>query len=46
MTVEYEKVFALEDEALKCPYEHFRRARSECPVSFGEKIGFWLVSDQ
>lgn len=45
MTVGYESVFALDDEALKCPYEHFRRARSECPVSFGGPLGFWVVSD-
>lgn len=41
----YEPVFQLEDEALKCPYDHFRAARSECPVSFSKKLGFWVVSD-
>lgn len=41
----YEPVFQLEDEALKCPYEHFRTARSNCPVSFSGALGFWVVSD-
>lgn len=45
MTVDYESVFTLDEKALECPYEQFRRARSECPVSFGENIGFWVVSD-
>lgn len=41
----YEPVFQLEDEALKCPYDHFREARSACPVSFSGKLGFWVISD-
>jgi cytochrome P450 len=43
--MEYDKVFALEDEALECPYEHFKQARSQCPVSRSEGSGFWVASD-
>jgi cytochrome P450 len=45
MTIGYEPVFALEDEALKCPYEHFKPAREKCPVSRNEDIGFWVISN-
>lgn len=44
-TMEYERVFSLDDEALKCPYEHFKRARSECPVSRSEVVQVWVISD-
>jgi len=43
--MQYEGVFALEDEALVCPYEAFKEARNACPVSFSEPNGFWVVAD-
>jgi cytochrome P450 len=41
----YERVFALDEEALRCPYESFREARTECPVSHSAANGFWVVAD-
>lgn len=45
MTMQYERVFALDEEALECPYEAFKAARSECPVSKSDSTGFWVISD-
>ncbi|MBT2271934.1 cytochrome P450 [Rhodococcus qingshengii] len=41
----YEPVFALEKQALKCPYEHFAAAREKCPVNYSSDLGFWVISD-
>ncbi|MBY4212601.1 cytochrome P450 [Rhodococcus fascians] len=45
MSIGYEPVFGLDDEALKCPYDSFKNARETCPVSFSSGTGFWVISD-
>jgi hypothetical protein len=44
-SLEYEKVFALEGDALESPYKHFRTAQAHYPVSKSESTGFWVASD-
>jgi cytochrome P450 len=44
VTTSYEQVFALQPEALKCPFEHFSESRREDPVAYSESLKMWIVT--
>src|SRR5262245_3030507 len=45
MTIgEVTRVFALEPDALRCPYPHYDRVRDEQPVVYVPEIECWLVT--
>lgn len=39
----YAPVFELDDQALRCPYEHFGAARERAPISWYPDGGFWVI---
>ncbi len=41
---DHRRIFALDPEALRCPYPAYERLRAEAPVTFVDEVGVFVVS--